>query len=431
MMQGEVCRGGPHQPPAVSYEPGEGAAPAHVPAPVRVLRPTHPGAAPGRGSRWRRGADFWLGVPLVWLAGRLRHRREPPPKPLRIALLKTAAIGDTVLMSGPLRDLRQAHPQARITLLCGPGNAGMAALLEGADEVLELPIGRIDQAARLLQGRRFDLVIDFGAWPRLDALYTLLARGAYRIGFATRGQHRHALYHRAVPHSAACHELDNYRALLAAAGVASRSLPRLAGARPLPDACAQALHGRPYVVFHPWAGGSNVAAREWPQPRWLQLARGVLERGHCVVLTGAAGDWAANERLVTLAQRHVPFGSRLRQVINLAGLPLAQTAAVLAHAACTVSVNTGVMHLAAALGGPVVGLHGATNVARWGPIGPQAVAIVATGPGCGILDLGFEPVPRNDCTASITVEDVLEALDAFIDAAAAAAERPAAAMRLG
>lgn len=429
MTPGEAGPCGSPRPHALWEEPGSSAA-ARVPPPLLAMRLARPPAAPGRGSLFRRSADFWLGVPLVWLAGLLRRRREPPRVPERIALLKTAAIGDTVLMSGPLRDLRQAHPQARITLLCGPGNAAMAALLDGADEVLELPIGRVDQALRVLGKRRFDLVIDFGAWPRLDALYTLLARGAYRVGFATAGQHRHALYHRAVPHSATRHELDNYRALLAAAGVPSRSLPQLAAGASLPDACAQALRGRPYVVFHPWAGGSNAAAREWPLPRWLQLARGVLERGHCVVLTGAAGDWAANERLVTLAQRHVPFGSRLRQVINLAGVPLAQTAAVLAHAACTVSVNTGVMHLAAALGGPVVGLHGATNVARWGPIGPQAVAIVATGPGCGSLDLGFEPVPRKDCTDSISVEDVMEALQALIDATAAAA-RPTEALRSG
>jgi len=383
-----------------------------------------PRAAAGRGSRWRRGADFWLGIPLVRLAGLLRRRRELPQVPCRIALLKTAAIGDTVLMSGPLRDLRRACPQARITLLCGPGNAGMAALLDGADEVLELPIGRVDQALRVLGDRRFDLVIDFGAWPRLDALYTLLARGAYRIGFATAGQHRHALYHRAVPHSSTCHELDNYRALLAAAGVESRSLPRLAVDVPLQAATTQALHGRPYMVFHLWAGGSNAAAREWPMPRWLQLTQGVLARGYCVVLTGGAGEWAANDRLVSLAQRHAPSGSRLRQVINLAGAPLAQTAAVLAHGACVVSVNTGVMHLAAALGVPVLGLHGATNVARWGPLGPNAVAIVATGPGCGCLDLGFEPVPCADCTGSISVEDVMEAMDTLL-ADTAQATRPA------
>lgn len=399
--------------------------PAAAALPAMAVMPARPSAAPGRGSRWRRSADFWLGVPLVWLAGLLRRRRELPPAPRRIALLKTAAIGDVVLMSGPLHDLRQAHPQARITLLCGPGNAGAAALLKGADEVLELPIGRVDQALRVLGDRRFDLVIDFGAWPRLDALYTLLARGAYRIGFATPGQHRHALYHRAVPHSAACHELDNYRALLAAAGVESRSLPWLVADMPLEAATTRALRGRPYVVFHLWAGGSNAAAREWPLPRWLQLARGVLARGYCVVLTGAAGDWAANDRLVSLAQRHVPVGSRLRQVINLAGTPLAQTAAVLAHGACTVSVNTGVMHLAAALGVPVIGLHGATSVARWGPIGPKAVAMVSTGPGCGSLDLGFEPVPRDDCTDSISVEDVMEAMDALLEASLEA--RPAAA----
>lgn len=385
---------------------------------------TRPFAAPGRGSRWRRAADFWVGVPLVWLAGLARRRRALPRAPRHIALLKTAAIGDMVLMSGPLRDLRLAHPQARITLLCGPSNAGMAALLAGADEVVPLPIGRIDQALQAIGARRFDLIIDFGAWPRMDALYTLLARGAYRIGFATAGQHRHALYHQAVPHSSACHELDNYRALLAAAGVASTSSPRLEARAPLDPATTRALGGHPYVVFHLWPGGSNAAAREWPLARWLQLARAVMSQDHGVVLTGALGDRLANERLVDLVQGHLLPGLPRYRILNLAGGSLAQTAAVLAGSVAAVCVNTGVMHMAAALGVPVIGLHGATAVARWGPVGPQAVAIASTVPGCGCLDLGFEPVPRVACTDSISVEQVLAALNA-------ATWRPAAARRDG
>ncbi len=385
---------------------------------------TRPPAAPGRGSHWRRLADFWLGVPLVWLAGQARRPRTLPRAPRHIALLKTAAIGDMVLMSGPLRDLRLAYPQARITLLCGPGNAGMAALLAGADEVLPLPIGRIDQALQVIGTRRFDLIIDFGAWPRLDALYTLLARGAYRIGFATAGQHRHALYHQVVLHSSARHELDNYRALLAAAGVASASPPRLVAPAPLDPATTRALGGRPYVVFHLWPGGSHTAAREWPLARWQQLARAVMSQDHGVVLTGAHGDRLANQRLVSLVQGQLLPGLPLYRILNLAGSSLAQTAAVLAGSVAAVCVNAGVMHMAAALGVPVIGLHGATAVARWGPVGPRAVAIASTTPGCGCLDLGSEPVPRDDCTRSISVEQVLAALNA-------ATWRPAAARRDG
>jgi heptosyltransferase-3 len=55
----------------------------------------------------------------------------------------------------------------------------------------------------------------------------------------------------------------------------------------------------------------------------------------------------------------------------------------------------------------VVGLHGPTSEARWGPIGPYAVAISAQGPGCGYLNLGFEYPARCDCMLRITVEQVL------------------------
>jgi ADP-heptose:LPS heptosyltransferase len=370
-----------------------------------VMAVKGPASMPGRGSRWLRGADFWLGVPLVRLCGWFKRARALPASPRRIALLKTAAIGDVVLMSGPLRDLRQAYPQAHITLLCGPSNAAMGRLLEGVDDVLQLPIGPVWRAWRLIAPRRFDVVIDFGAWPRLDALYASLARNAYRIGFAKEGQYRHHLYHAAVPHRADRHELENYRQLLAAAGVKAVTAPQLRRAPAPPPDLAQALDGHDYVVLHLWPGGSNAAAREWPLARWQQLARSLMEEGYAVVLTGAPSDAPLNRLIADT------FGAAHRsRVHNAAGRSLAQTAAVLSHAACTVSVNTGVMHMAAALGVPVVGLHGATAVHRWGPVGPRAVAIESNVPGCGCLDLGFEPVPRQDCTHSITVEQVLAAV---------------------
>jgi len=79
----------------------------------------------------------------------------------------------------------------------------------------------------------------------------------------------------------------------------------------------------------------------------------------------------------------------------------------MADAACVVSVNTGNMHLAAALNVPVVGLHGPTNPARWGPIGGNAQIVRPSSDECCYLNLGWE-YPRNppDCMGAIAVEQV-------------------------
>ena len=94
---------------------------------------------PGRGSSRARLLDRYLGIPLVFLAGQFGRKRAIPAGVRQIGLLNTAALGDTILMSGPLADLRAAYPHARIVFFTGPSNYEAARLLDGPDEVVELP----------------------------------------------------------------------------------------------------------------------------------------------------------------------------------------------------------------------------------------------------------------------------------------------------
>jgi heptosyltransferase-3 len=81
-----------------------------------------------------------------------------------------------------------------------------------------------------------------------------------------------------------------------------------------------------------------------------------------------------------------------------------------------VSVNTGIMHLAAAMNVPLVALHGPTSARRWGPLGPHTVALESPCQGCGYLDLGFEykRQPR-DCMNAISYRMVREACDRVLN----------------
>jgi heptosyltransferase I len=84
---------------------------------------------------------------------------------------------------------------------------------------------------------------------------------------------------------------------------------------------------------------------------------------------------------------------------------------VLAASACVVTVNTGVMHMAAAVGASTVALNGPTSSRRWGPIGPRAVSVDSSFAGCGYLDLGWEyRGRRQDCMQGIPVERVVDAV---------------------
>ena len=77
-----------------------------------------------------------------------------------------------------------------------------------------------------------------------------------------------------------------------------------------------------------------------------------------------------------------------------------------------VSVNTGIMHLAAATGAPTISLNGPTDPARWGPVGERAVSVDSCLEGCGYLYYGWEyKGRRTDCMDGIEFERVLSALD--------------------
>ena len=74
----------------------------------------------------------------------------------------------------------------------------------------------------LRRHRPYDVWIDANPWSRLSALLSYGAGARWTLGFATAGQHRHALFDCAVEHSRHCHELENYRALLRPLGVDGR-----------------------------------------------------------------------------------------------------------------------------------------------------------------------------------------------------------------
>jgi heptosyltransferase I len=100
------------------------------------------------------------------------------------------------------------------------------------------------------------------------------------------------------------------------------------------------------------------------------------------------------------------------RLVNGAGrYDLGQIVDLVSDSRCVVSVNTGVMHIAAAAGAPTVSLNGPTSERRWGPVGERAVSVNSELPGCGYLYFGWEyDGERKDCMQGISVERVLEAV---------------------
>jgi ADP-heptose:LPS heptosyltransferase len=354
-----------------------------------------------RGSSFLRFLDRFGGIPLVAIIGALRKKQVIPEKPWnQIGILATAAIGDTILLSAVIKDFENQIAESRIFLFVGDSNLAVSKMFCSGVTIIPVPVSNPVKAVGIIRSYGFfDLWLDFGPWPRINAVISNFIRAGFSLGFLTPGQHRHYAYDSTVAHSAGNHEIDNLRRLVDSIGVHSTSVPDFSG------------YSRPeiysdYFVIHMFPGGYKSSYKEWSIENWILLIDGLTERGFPVVLTGAGKDQVGAELVYKKCKKQ-------ELIINKAGkINLSETAGYLEHSRTVVSVNTGIMHLAAALGSPLIALHGPTNVNRWGPLSKIAVNFTASSRSSGCLHLGFEYDSRD--RRSLDTVDSREVLETAI-----------------
>ncbi len=325
-------------------------------------------------------------------------------------------LGD-VLLAGPAVRAVAAGCD-RVTLLAGPRGAPAGRLLPGVDEVLvwmapwvdlDPPPVRPDVLTELtgrLAARRFtDAVIftSFHQSPLPTALVLRLA-GIPRIAAISEDYPGSLLD---VRHRGDADIPEPERAL-GLARAAGFELPpgddgKLAVRRPLPAAGGLTGPGR-YVVLHP---GASAPARRWPAGRWMEAAALLVSQGHHVVLTGDAA-----ERGLTAAVAGARNGGCGR-VTDLGGQTgLAELAAVLAGADAVMVANTGVAHLAAAVGTAVVSLFApVVPAARWAPYGVPVALLGDQCAPCRGSRATHCQVPGHPCLTGVSAAQACAALD--------------------
>lgn len=353
--------------------------------------------------------DTWVGIPALNALAAFHPRRKCPDKLNRIGVMCSFALGDTLLFSAAVQSLRAHFPEQYIVFFCGPQNLAAAELIPGLSKLVVINLLQPRESIRLMRAEQLDILLDFSSWQRLTAFYSLMSGARFTVGFRTPGQHRHRGYDRVADHTRDRHELDNFHGLLQSVGVTERSRPAIVPpAVPLPELLTR---GKQVVVFHMWPSGVRSYTREWPEDRWITLAKHLAIPGAqsetLFVITGAPSDEARSEAFV---QKLHAAGLEAESFVGRDGF--ASLCQLLLHSRLVVSVNTGVMHLAAILSAPTISINGPNRNGRWGPVGPRAIGVESPGSGCGYLHLGFEHGEgATDCMERITVDMVLDAAD--------------------
>lgn len=364
-----------------------------------------------RGSRKNRLLDYWVGTPLLNLLATFHRKRKIPGQIQKIGVMCSPALGDTLLFSAVLQDLRSQYPSTPITHLCMRQNQAAAEIIPGADHRILIGLTQPLEAVRVIREQHFDVLLDFSSWQRLTAFFTLTSGARYTAGFRTQGMNRSRGYDLVVEHTRDRHEVDNFRALLAGSGMVSPSTILHEPAVSVPDGPTP-FAGEEVVVFHPWASGQKSWLREWPDDLWVALAQRLSSGNTLFVLTGAPSD---QPRMAALLERLHATGLRAEPFVSPDGF--VSLTRLLRHARVVVSVNTGVMHLAAVAGAATVSLNGPTAEHRWGARGARVANVRPADGSGGYLHLGFEfKGQAADIMPRISVDQVVCACESVMRA---------------
>ncbi len=328
--------------------------------------------------------------------------------PRRICLIKPSALGDVIQALPVLAGLRKRWPDAHISWVV---NRSFANLLEGhpdLNEIIEFPrhvkgfrrFSAMWRLARQLRKSRFDLVLDQQGLLR-SGLMTWVTRASRRVGFAHAREGATLAYTDKIDTdwkniSAVVKNWEMARAL----GCEGEPPTPLVPIRDEDRAWARrqiASLPRPLLAIHP---GAQWQTKRWPPEHFAELAsRAIKEFDAGIILVGGPGEGVICDRI----REQIPSALSVAEQTTLK-----QLAAVLSESDVYLSGDSGPMHLAAAVGVPVIAVFTCTSPTRAGPYWPGH-RVVATCVDCA--ESYIKKCPSMICMQELTPDRVWPALE--------------------
>jgi heptosyltransferase I len=292
-----------------------------------------------------------------------------------VLFIKTSSLGDVIHQLPAVTEASRQRPGVRFAWVVEEAYAPLVALHPAIAEVIPVASRRwrhalpqlatwreIARCIKRIRMRHYQDVIDTQGLFR-TAVITKLARGR-RHGYDARSIREPAaslfydVHHRVARD---LHAIARNRALTGLAlgytpnGVIDFGLER------------SKLLGRPRKPYAVLLHASARREKEWPEQSWIAVGRAIASRGLELALPwGTDGERLRSERLAAhLANAQIP-----------ARRPLDETARMIAGALLVVGVDTGLIHLAAALGVPLVAIFVSSEPDLTGPVGPGPIAVI-------------------------------------------------------
>lgn len=361
-----------------------------------------------------------------------------PDQPKSILYIRPDTIGDLVIFTSALIELQAAWPQARHTLLVRPGYECLAPLFPVSLHWQVAPInpfteqpGASKEKLEAVLGELRDLAPDVIVAATLNRTWLEVAIASHfpaarRVVLGTAGVDPHFVQRLklelGVEAATAFSEVvaieererdweNNHRLVDHLVGRSTpRSAPHIAVPGTAEEQARAFLQERGltpggFVAVFP-GGLANVPIKAWPYSNFGELIRWLEEKDLPVLVLAHTSEAVAIEDV--LAQVQTRGGKAPAVWLGRDGeIPL--LAGLLGAAKLYVGHDTGAMHLAAAVGRPVVGIFGGGHWPRFRPVGPRTVSVVQPLPcfGCN-WDCRFGDAP---CVKTIDTADVIQGIE--------------------
>lgn len=345
-------------------------------------------------------------------------RPEQNSPPASLCILRTSAIGDVTHVVPLVHTLQTAWPQTRLSWIIGKLEHRLLGDLPGVEFIVfDKGIGRHGhrEIRRQLQGRRFDVLLHMQVALRSNLL-SLAVKSPLRIGYdRARSKDLHGLFVNCrIPARVGDHVLDAMGSFVEPLGLKQTSVR---WNLPIPDAAREfAQHhlpgDAPTLIVCPV---SSHRLRNWRPERYAAaIDHAALRLGWRVALCGGPSAFEREFGDAVLAH------AQSRPLDLIGKDTLKQLLALLERATLLLCPDSGPMHMANAVGTPVLGLHAASNPARSGPYSDRqwcvdrydAAARKFRGKPADALAWGTK-LEYPDVMDLIRVDDVIERLDHF------------------
>lgn len=359
---------------------------------------------------------FWLGIMDRFLF----RRKELSPIHKKILMIKFIAIGDLVVTLPTLRAIKKSYPKSHLAILVTPR---VKEVVEGCpylDKIIYYDILGKDRGwkglfriIRKIRRENFDLVIDLEQYYRITSLISYFSGIPNRAGFDLVGQGRRKLFTIKIPYLTEKHEVVTFleAASQIGADISEKGLvevwipleDRKYVDRFLKEAGVSA--GDLIIGIHPGTGPS-ATSRRWQTEKYVVLADWIISELRAkVIFTGTPSEIGMiNE--ITESMTFPP-------IVAAGKTSLKQLAEISRRCELFISVDTGPLHIAAAMGTKVIGLYGPNTPVKWGPYGTGHLTIYkglecspCTKQYLGQVSNCKDPI----CMKNITVEDVKSAV---------------------